>query len=262
MRPYLFHIGSLGVPSFFLMIMIGALSATFFGTWIAKRDKADPVAIMDCGIIAIIAAVLGSRIFHILIEAPGYYWEHPLHVFYFWKGGFVSIGAYVFSISACMIYVWRRGLEPLRYLDILAVMVPIVIFFTRVGCLCVGCCFGKPTDFFIHLNFTNPASTAWLSYPGTALHATQVYNMANAVVMWGVVLLVYRHRKFYGQAAAAFFIYYGISRFFIEFLRGDVDRGIWFGGALSTGQIAMIFAVIGGVAIWLLRRGHPIGERR
>lgn len=260
MRPYLFHIGSLGVPSFFVMIMIGALSATFFGAWLAKREGGESTAILDCGIIAIIAAVLGSRIFHILVEAPGYYWEHPIRVFYFWQGGFVSIGAYIFSISACIIYLWKRGLDGWRYFDILAVIVPIVIFFTRIGCLCVGCCYGKPTDFYIHLTFTNLDSTAAAYYAGIPLHATQIYNMMNALVMWGVLLLVYRYRKFYGQVAAAFLIYYGISRFFIEFLRGDVDRGLWFGDALSTGQIAMMFAFLIGVAVWLIRRRHPIGE--
>lgn len=256
----MFQIGSLGVPSFFIMIMVGTLTATFFGAWLARREGAEPTAILDCGIIAVIAAVLGSRIFHILVEAPGYYWEHPSHVFYFWKGGFVSIGAYVFSITACLIYFWRRRLNGWRYLDILAVIVPIVIFFTRIGCLLVGCCYGKPTDFFVHLTFTHPESTAAEYYSGMPLHATQIYNMVNALVMWGVLLLVYKRRKFYGQVSAAFLIYYGITRFLIEFLRGDVDRGLWFGGMLSTGQIAMLFAFIAGVALWLIRREYPIGE--
>ncbi len=261
MRPYLFHIGDLGVPSFFIMIVIGALCTTFFGAYLARRENADPIAILDCGIIAVIAAVLGSRLFHILVEMPGYYWRHPIRVFYFWEGGFVSIGAYIASITACLIYMWKRRLNIWRYFDLLAVSVPIVIFFTRVGCLLVGCCYGKPTDFFIHLVFKNPESTAAHAYLGVPLHATQLYNMANALVMWGVLLLVYRYRKFYGQILAAFFMYYGVTRFFIEFLRGDEDRGLWFGDMLSTGQIAMIFAFIIGFAIWRVRRKFRIGEK-
>ena len=260
MRPYLFHIGDLGVPSFFIMIMIGALGGTFFGAWLARREKAEPVAILDCGIIAIIAAVIGSRIFHIIVEAPGYYWENPIRVFHFWQGGFVSIGAYIFSISACVIYLWKRGFNIWRYFDILAASVPITIFFTRVGCLCVGCCYGKPTNFFLYLTFWNPESTAAQNYLGMHLHATQIYNMINAAVMWGVLLLVYKYRKFYGQVVAAFFIYYGITRFSIEFLRGDVDRGIWFDGLLSTGQIAMVFAFVLGIIVWIFRNKYRVEE--
>ena len=249
------------MPAFFVMIVTGALLATFFGSYLAKREGSDPIAILDCGIIAVIAAVLGSRLFHILVESPVYYWKHPLRVFYFWQGGFVSIGAYIASISACIIYLWKRRLNVWRYMDLLALSVPIVIFFTRVGCLLVGCCYGKTTDFFIHLVFNNPDSTAGYQYLGVPLHATQIYNMANALVMWGVLLLVYRYRKFYGQIMASFFMYYAVTRFFIEFLRGDEDRGLWFDGALSTGQIAMIFTFITGFGIWRYCQKTRIAEK-
>jgi len=259
-RPFLFHIGSLGVPSFFFMIMIGALATTFFAAYMARREKADPVAMLDFGIIAIIASVLGSRIFHVLVENPGYYWENPIRVFYFWQGGFVSIGAYIASLTGWLIYLWRRKLDYWRYLDIITTGVPIIIFFVRAGCLLVGCCYGRPTDFFIHLVFNDPASTAGYFHLGEKLHATQPYFMANALVMWGVVLLAYKYRKFYGQVLATFFMYEAVSRFFLEFLRGDEDRGIWLNGMLSTGQIAMMFFFAVGVAIWILRRKTRIVE--
>lgn len=260
MRPFLFHIGSLGIPSFFFMVMIGSLAATFYIAHKAKLEKADPVAMLDFGIIAIIASVVGSRVFHILIEAPAYYWEKPLRVFYFWQGGFVSLGAFVFSLAGWLIYLWRRKLPTFRYLDIAATGVPIAIFFVRCGCLLVGCCYGKPTDFFIHLIFNDPASTAGYLHPGVALHATQIYFMLNAIVMWVLLLLVYKYRKFYGQVLAAFFLYEGFSRFLIEFLRGDADRGLWFGGALSSGQVAMIASFISGLAIWTYCRRSKLSS--
>ena len=253
MKPILFHIGSVGIPAFFLMIMIATLAATFYGYWLAKREKADPVVLLDFGIIAIIASVVGSRIFHIIIENPSYYLEKPLRVFYFWQGGFVSIGAYVFSIAGVLIYLHIRKLDKLRYLDITATAIPLAIFFVRVGCLCAGCCYGKPTDFFIHLSFTNTDSAAGYHYPGVPLHATQLYNMINAVVMGVLLYLIYRYRQFKGQVLAIFFIYYGISRFLIEFLRGDEDRGMFFGGTISTGQIAMTVSFgVGVILYWLL----------
>lgn len=263
MRPFLFHIGSLGVPSFFFMIMIGALAATFFAAHVAKKEKADAVAMLDFGIIAIIASVLGSRIFHILVENPSYYWENPIRVFYFWQGGFVSIGAFIASLAGWLVYMWKRKLDYWRYLDIVTTSVPIIIFFVRCGCLLVGCCYGSPTDFPIHLVFNNPASTAGYFHLGEKLHATQPYFMLNALVMWGIVWFSYKHRKFYGQVLATFFMYEGFSRFFIEYLRGDVDRGIWFNGLLSTGQISMIFFFAAGIAIWSIRKKFPIsgGEK-
>ncbi len=64
MRPFLFTIGDIRVPSFFFMVMIGALAATFFSSWWAKREGSDQVALLDMGIIAIIASVIGARVFH------------------------------------------------------------------------------------------------------------------------------------------------------------------------------------------------------
>jgi phosphatidylglycerol---prolipoprotein diacylglyceryl transferase len=253
-RPFLFHIGDMGVPAFFFMIMIGALLTTFFAAHIAKREKADPVAMLDFGIIAIVASVIGSRIFHVLVENPAYYWEKPIRVLYFWQGGFVSIGAFMASALGWAIYLWKRKLDPWRYLDIACTGVPIIIFFVRLGCLLVGCCYGKPTDFFLHLVFNDPTSTAGYFHLGEKLHATQPYFMLNALIMWAVVLLVYRWRRFHGEVLAAFLMYEGVSRFFLEYLRGDVDRGIWFNGLFSTGQISMMFFFAAGLVIWILRR--------
>lgn len=250
MKPILFHIGSIGVPSFFFMIMIGTLAAAFFASHMAKKEGADPVAMLDFGIIGIIASVFGARLFHILVENPSYYWEKPIRVFYFWEGGFVSIGAFLASALGWIIYMRRRHLHPWRYLDAAVTAVPIIIFFVRAGCLLVGCCYGKPTDFSIHLTFNDPNSVAGYFHLGEELHATQIYFMVNAVIMWGVVLWTYRHRMFYGQVLAVFMIYEGISRFFIEFLRGDEDRGLWFAKVLSTGQIVMILTLIGGIVLW------------
>ena len=256
MRPTFFHIGSIGVPSFFFMIMIGALASTFFASYVARKDGADRVAMLDFGISAIIASVIGARLFHIFVEYPSYYWEKPIRVFYFWEGGFVSIGAFLASAITWIIYLRVRKLDPWRYLDYAITGVPIIIFFVRAGCLLVGCCYGKPTDFFIHLVFTDPASTAGHFHLGQPLHATQVYFMLNAIILWGLVFFVYNRKRFHGQLVAFFMIYYGLSRFLIEFLRGDDDRGLWFGESLSTGQIAMIFTFAGGLFLWFFLRNR------
>jgi len=162
-RPYLFHIGSVGVPSFFFMVMVASLCATFFAAWLAKKEKADPVVLLDFGIIAILASIVGARLFHIVFEHPAYYIEHPIRVFYFWQGGFVSIGAFIFSIIGWIIYIWKKKLDGWRYFDLAVMSVPIIIFFVRIGCLSAGCCYGKPTHFLLHIVFNNPSSVPALS---------------------------------------------------------------------------------------------------
>jgi prolipoprotein diacylglyceryltransferase len=47
---------------------------------------------------------------------------------------------------------------------------------------------------------------------------------------------------------------YGVERFVIEFFRGDGGRGTVFGGAITATQLIAIGLVIGGGAIWMMRR--------
>ena len=252
MRPVVFYIGDTGVPAFFFMIMIAALAATFVAVKFAKKEGLSEVAILDMAIIAVIVSIIGSRAFHILFEAPGYYLENPIRVFYFWQGGFVSLGAFIGSIIGWILYLKIKKLPATRYLDIGALVAPIIIFFVRVGCLMTGCCYGKPTDSFLGIRFTDPGSTAYVYYPGIALYPTQIFNMINACIMFGVLYLVYKKRSFYGQVGAAFLIYYGVTRFIIEFFRGDEDRGLYFGGMISTGQIVMTIALTAGIVLYLV----------
>ena len=258
MRPILFHIGETGVPAFFFMIMIAALVATYVATKIAKSEGLSEVYVLDMGIIAVVASIIGARVFHILVEAPGYYWEDPIRVFYFWQGGFVSLGAFTFSIIGWIVYLRYRKVNVPRYLDIGALSAPVIIFFVRIGCLLTGCCYGKPTGCPISITFTDPGSTAYFYYPNTPLCPTQIINMINAVIMFCVLYFVYKRRKFFGQVGASFLIYYGISRFLIEFLRGDADRGIYFGGIVSTGQIVMIVSFVAGIIMYKVLQSKSV----
>ncbi len=251
MKPFLFHIGSTGIPSFFFMIMIASLVATWLALWFAKREKLSDLAVLDMAIIAIIASMIGARIFHVLVEAPDYYWEKPIRVLYFWQGGFVSLGAFIATIGSWLVYLRIKKLPTARYLDIAALVAPLIIFCVRIGCFLNGCCYGKPATHWPYVIFRDPSSTACLmKHCGQPLHPSQAYFMLNAVVMFCVLLLVRRYRAAYGQIAAAFLMYEGVSRFIIEFFRGDDDRGIWFGGTLSTGQIVMAGFVVAGALMW------------
>lgn len=234
------------------MVMVASLAATWLATKLAKREGLSEIAILDMAIIAIIASLVGSRIFHIFFEAPDYYWERPIRVFYFWQGGFVSLGAFIFTAFSWLVYFRKKHLSALRYLDLAVCTAPIIIFLVRLGCLLAGCCYGRSTSIhWPHIIFTNPHSYPVIfGFKNIPLHPTQIYFMLNAVVMFFVVFAARRYRKFYGQIAATFLMYEGVSRFFIEFLRGDADRGMYFGGAISTGQIVMVLFFAAGAAMW------------
>lgn len=250
MFPFIINYNDIVIPTFFFMIMVGSLAATFYIYWQAGQKKMSQIAMLDIGMIGTVTGVVGARIFHILAEAPAYYWEKPVRVFYFWQGGFVGYGAFLGILIGGLAYLRMRKLPVLQYADLIALGAPLIVFFVRIGCVGAGCCYGKPTDFFFHLVFDNLASEASQQFRGVPLHATQIYDMLNAVVTFVLVHWLYKRKKFDGQILLAFFMSYAFFRFLIEFLRGDLDRGVYFNGLLSTSQFtSAVFLVLGGL-LW------------
>ena len=226
------------------MVMVASLAATFYAYWQAGRRGMSQVVVLDISLVSTLTGIIGARLFHIFAEAPGYYWAHPSYVFHFWQGGFVGYGAFIGVAAGIIGYLKFKKLPVLKYCDLMALGCPLIIFFVRIGCLGAGCCYGKPTTSLFHLIFTNPASDAGEDFPGVPLYPTQIYDMISALVIFGLIHLIDRKKKFDGVTTLAFFALYAFFRFFIEFFRGDADRGLYFNGLVSTSQITGVVILV------------------
>lgn len=264
MFPVLFASDYLVIPTFFTMVTLGILAITFFLYWRAPKLGFSQLVVLDMGIYGAIFGILGARVFHILVEALDFYIEDWTRIFEFWRGGFVSYGAFIGGGVAVLLYLLFRRQPLLKYADFVATGLPILVFFIRMGCFGVGCCYGKPTDFFFHLTFHNPYSpAAEAGFLGQDLHATQIYGMLKAVFLFVFLNWYYRRRRFDGEVLCLFFTLYPLLRGLIEFLRGDLDRGVYFDGAVSTAQItgAVIFLIASVVYFLLSKRSKAFKTR-
>jgi len=102
---------------------------------------------------------------------------------------------------------------------------------------------------------SHPESLFSPDLAGKVLWATQIWMSVNALVIGLVALLVLRHRRWVGQVTAVVVMHYALTRFLIEFFRGDEVRGIWFGGTLSTSQLLSIPGFALGLFLFLRRVG-------
>jgi len=169
----------------------------------------------------------------------------------FGGGGFVSWGAYICVPLAAYLYLKLRKLPIIPYLEILAIGTPLLQLSIRIACLLAGCCYGKPTDLPWAITFTDPASTAFYYYPNIPLHPTQIYSVIHAIVLFAGVNLYYFKGKhhFAGQMIPVMLLGYVLPRSVIEYWRADVDRGMWFGGVISTGQVMALVSMA--FLVWL-----------
>ncbi|MEK7833967.1 MAG: prolipoprotein diacylglyceryl transferase family protein, partial [Acidobacteriota bacterium] len=82
------------------------------------------------------------------------------------------------------------------------------------------------------------------------LHPTQLYEAAALLVIFVVLLWMFRHRKFHGQIVLAYALLYSVARFTVEFWRDDPRGEIW---GLSTSQFIAVLLFIGAVVGFIFK---------
>lgn len=248
MHPILFQYGRLTLYTYGLLIATGFLAALWLVGREARRRGLEPKDYQDLGFIILIGALVGSRLFYVLIE-----WEHfvahPLQVFEIWKGGLVFYGGFVCAALGALWCVRAKGLRLWTAADIVAPAVALGQFFGRLGCFFAGCCYGAACDLPWAVTFTDPRGLAPLD---VALHPTQLYSaLSNLAVFLVLYALVRPRQRFEGQLFGLYLTLYPPARFVIEFFRDD-PRGTL--GPLSTSQALGIPLFLFG--LWILVRGR------
>ena len=173
------------------------------------------------------------------------------------RAGGVFYGGFIAAVLFAWWYVRVHGLPLWKVFDAYAPGIALGLGIGRLGCFAAGCDYGKPTGAFLGVVFTNPIANQVSGTPlGVRIHPTQLYESLACVLIFAVLMLLYRHKKFDGQIFAAYLGLYAVVRFGVEFLRGDPDRGFVFGGAISTSQLIAVLAVgVATILYWRLR-GH------
>src|SRR5436309_101675 len=86
---------------------------------------------------------------------------------------------------------------------------------------------------------------------GVHVHPTQLYESLAELAIFAILLWRYRRKSRDGEIFLLYLALYAVARFFLEFLRGDEDRGFVFHHLLSTSQFIAILALAaaGGLAL-------------
>ena len=147
MYPELFSLPLIhhGIPSYGSMLVMGFLTAYFMAYRRCRKVNENPLHISNFSVYALLAGVVGARLFHVIHNWPTYR-GNPAEIFATWDGGLEFLGGFACAMAAMLIYFGRRKLPILRFLDILAPAMMLGLAFGRMGCLLNGCCFGAPCE--------------------------------------------------------------------------------------------------------------------
>jgi phosphatidylglycerol:prolipoprotein diacylglycerol transferase len=243
MYPILFEIGDWPVYSYGVLLAAAYLIGLQLGVARARRAGVDPAKVMDLGIYLIIAALVGAKLMLIAVDWE-YFRQQPRELLSLVRAGGVFYGGLIMAVVVGLWLVRRYKLPVWTTADLMAPGVALGHVVGRFGCLLAGCCYGRPTDVPWAITFTDPHAAANVGTPlGIALHPTQMYDAGAELLILGLLLVTERKgRPFAGRTFWGYLLLYGISRFVIEFYRGDISRGT-IGGTFSTSQFVSLLLV-------------------
>ncbi|MBM3253970.1 MAG: prolipoprotein diacylglyceryl transferase [Candidatus Omnitrophica bacterium] len=245
MYPVLFKLGPVKIFSYGFMVALGFLLATIFAERDAKRYNISSNLITDLAIIIILSGLLGARIFYAICNID-YFVKNPKEIFMLMHGGLIFYGGAFFSFFASLVFLRIKKISFLKVADFVIPYTTLAYSIGRIGCFLNGCCWGKPTHFFLGVIFPGSAE---------ALHPTQIYEAISSFFLFIFLILIRKRKKFDGQVFLIWCIFYGIIRFLIEFLRGD-NRPVLFG--LTFSQIVSVLIFFIGILFYC----YPVRESR
>ncbi len=225
MHTILFHIFGFPIHSYGAMLATSFLVGIWLATVRAKRAGLKPEIISDVSFWLIISAIVGARLYYVLLK-PGEFSGNLLNIINPFQdgavglGGLVMYGGFIGAIAASIFFFKIKKLPFLPYADALAPSLGIGIFFTRIGCYLNGCCYGAASD-ICSVNFpvNSPAGAYQASLHATGLLPSQVFESVGGLVIAGIVLLAGRKKTFHGFQFYLVGLLYAVLRFIIDLTR-------------------------------------------
>ena len=244
MHPIALEIGSWQIRSYGVMAAIGFLAASFIINANREKAKMTQDEVTSLVFYTLVTGIIGARAFYV-IQFFDYYRDNLWRIIRIDQGGLVFYGG-LLAIAAIYVFAKVRKLDFLTLLDITAPALAFAHACGRIGCFLNGCCYGGVTDSCLGVHY--PAgSEAAVKYHGAALHPIQLYETAENLVLFALLMYVCKKSK-RGITTGCYLAIYGTLRFVNEYFRGDNYR---YFGLFTVAQLIGLVLIPTGLAIML-----------
>lgn len=215
-NPHILELGPIKPTWYGLMYVIGFFTAIFLAKKRAQTAQnatwRDKDAIDSLATYAMFGVILGGRIGYVLFYGWVFWrqdWLYPLKI---WQGGMSFHGGLLGVLCACWLYGHRRRLRFFAVTDFVAPLVPLGLFFGRIGNFINGELWGKVTTVPWGVVFPNAGSAP--------RHPSQLYEAALEGLTLFLILWLYSARpRATGRVSGLFLVCYALFRSFVEFFR-------------------------------------------
>ena len=249
--PILINLGFISLRWYSLAYIFGILIGWWYGKKIIKKFKNKHGNFLDNDFddlitYLIFGIVIGGRVGYVIFYNLNYYIENPLDIIKIWQGGMSFHGALIGIIIGTFFFSYRRDKNALFFLDIIACVSPIGIFFGRIANFINGELVGKISSM--------PWSVIFPNVDMMPRHPSQIYEAILEGIILFLIVNFFINKKEYiiGTCSYVFLISYGALRIVSEFFREpDLQLGYIFNIA-SMGSILSFVMFLSGIAMFYI----------
>ena len=264
--PKSFSLFGFKVALYGLIIGVGILAGILTAVQLAKKTGQDQDTYWDFAIYAIVFSIIGARVYYVIF-AWDYYKDNLWNVFNIRQGGLAIYGGVIAAFATLFIYAKIKRQNALRMGD---TAVPGLILgqaIGRWGNFTNREVFGEYYDGLFAMQLPTEAVRARDISENIAshmpqganyilVHPTFLYESFWCLVIFALLLVYWKHKKFEGEICLLYFGGYGLGRFFIEGIRTDTlflpHTSIAVSQVLSL--LMVLFAVVADVTVRVRKR--------
>ena len=209
-----FEIFGMSIYWYGVIIAVGLILAVVYGTLNSKRLGINPDKLLNCVIVGVITGIIGARAYYVLFNLD-YYASHPNKIFAINEGGLAIYGGIIGALVGGLIVAKISKMNIPATLDVAA-----------IGFL-IGQGIGRWGNFFNQEAYGTATTLPWgMVSEGTnnvIVHPCFLYESLWCLL--GALLLHFfsrsKFRKYNGQIALLYLVWYGAERAIVEGLRTD-----------------------------------------
>lgn len=242
-RPLEIHwYGIMYLVAFGVCWWLGRIHARRPHTAIRPEEMSDLLLYVALGV------VIGGRLGYMLFYGFDTWLADPWALFRVWEGGMSFHGGLIGVLVAMWLYGWstRRGFFQIS--DFVAALVPVGLFFGRIGNFLGGELWGRPVESEL------PWAMVFPHVDAQPRHPSQLYEaLLEGLVLFIIVWLFARKPRPTMAVSGLFALGYGVFRFGVEFVRApDAHIGFVAFGWLTMGQLLSVPLIVIGVLLLVL----------
>ena len=188
-------------------------------SWCVRHAKAVSLTadnVYDVILWLIPLSIIGARLYYVLFRLD-YYLKYPAEIIRIWEGGLAIYGGLLSGVLVIFLTARRKHFSALSMLDLIAPACMLGQAIGRWGNFMNREAYGRTTDIFCRMGLQMNNGEFIYVHP-TFLYES-LWNLAGFCFLSRFVAK--GKRRYPGQAALLYFLWYGLGRVWIEGLRTD-----------------------------------------